>query len=541
MSENNGLLNCGYSFEIGVNDRQADKAAGFLRITEHDILNFQLELHEHASGGLTPTGVVLHCDINDDKWTFLRFTEDNDRYTLSIEKPSCGRASFRFAVKTSQGLLWEPAPYHQLFVDPDPMDVRLYTMIPNVTGPISGWSHKLKDIASMGFNAVHILPFTQMGPSESPYAASDLFSIDELLGSSMDEFKSVAAAAENLGIKICLDMVLNHVSCENIICREHAQWLTPDGSRPDGMKRAGCYHHDTWISWEDLVLLNYAHPDPSIRKELYNYMLKYVLYWIDAAGGNNVMLRLDNLHSSDKVFIKWLLPRIRKKYPGVIILSEYFGAEHHLDEAVTEYGLNLLTANTWEYPFAPDLERYIAKIHNSSRLKYLIAPTSHDTETAAKLFGIAESSIPRYAVCALMGTGITGMVQGYEYGIPEKINFIGRNPESLPETGHDFTAFIRQINGLLKKEACLGQKGNAEFIDTGNDSIIACRRFDSRGGEMLIAVNLDIYNGHSLQYPVSGEAAALLAENTESEFIERDDIVKINLGACGVCAIRIKS
>jgi len=540
MSENNGLLNCGYSFGIMVNENPIDITAGLLRITGQDTLKFRLELHEDASGGVTPSGVMLHSDINNGEWSFLRFTEDNGSYTLSILKPSGGRASFRFAVVTSDGLLWEPAPYHQLFIDPCPMDILLYTMIPNVTGGISCWSSKLKEISSMGFNALHILPFTQMGSSESPYSSADLFSIDESFGSSMDEFRSFAEEAEELGIKICLDIVLNHVNNENIICREHAQWLTADSGRPDGMKRAGCYHHDSWISWEDLVLLNYDHPDPSIRGELYSYMLKYVLYWIDAAGGNNVMLRLDNLHSSNSAFIKWLLPHIRKKYPGVIILSEYFGAEHHLDEAVNEYGLNLLTANSWEFPFAPVLERYIAGIYNSPNLKYLVAPTSHDTETAAKLFGTPESSVPRYAVCALMGIGITGIVQGYEYGMPEKINFIGRNPEPLPETGYDFTAFIRQVNGLLKKEACLSQKGNAEFFDTGNDSLIVCWRSTCTGGGILIAVNLDIYSGHSLEYHLPGKADTLLAENAESQFFEREDIVKIRLNVCGVSVIRIK-
>lgn len=540
MSENNSLLNREYLFEILVNKVPVDPAAGLLRINRNDTLDFRLELHEGAFNGLTPAGAVLHTDINHGEWTFLKFNENKSRYTLSLVKPSCSSASFRFAVNTDQGLLWEPDDYHLLLVDPAPMNIRLYTMIPNITGPISRWSHKLKDIIAMEFNAVHILPFTQMGSSESPYAASDLFSIDESLGS-MDEFKEFAAASDRLGIKICLDMVLNHVSNENIICRRYAQWLTPDSSRPDGMKRAGCYHHDTWISWEDLSLLNYTHPDPSIREELFNYMLDYVLYWIDAAGGNNVMLRLDNLHSSDKAFIKWLLPRIRKKYPEVIILSEYFGAEHHLDEAVTEYGLNLLTANTWEYPFAPDLERYIQSIHSHTGLKYLLLPTSHDTEAAGMLFGTPESSIPRYAVCALMGGGTTGIVQGYEYGMPEKINFIGRNPDPPPQTGHDFTDFITQVNTLLKTRTCLNQEGNAELLNTGNNSLIVCRRSAGNEGDILIAVNLDIYNGHRLRYHVPGKADTLLVHNAESGFSDHDGLVEIKLAPCGVCAIRIKS
>ena len=541
MSKNSILPVSGYSLDIKVDGRSIKKSSGFIRMSENETLMISLRTTGLLPGEVKPRCVRLHSNLGGE-WAYTGFSETGSGlYSLEITKPPCGRFSFRLAVEGGDTLYWEPVEYHELLVDPGYMDsIRLYTLIPNISGTAADWIKKLPLIAGMGFNAVHILPVTVMGSSESPYAAADLFKLDSLYGRDMDDFREFTSAASELGIKICLDIVLNHVSNENLICREHAEWIVPDGKRDDGLKRAGCYHHEEWISWEDLVLINYDHPVPGIRNEIYSYMLNYVVHWIEAAGGSNVMMRLDNLHSSNREFIKWLLPELRRRYPDLLVLSEFFGAEHHLDEAVVDFGLNLLTANSWEYPFAPVLERYIAGIHRSAKLRYLVEPTSHDTEAAARLFGTARSSIPRYAACALMGTGVTGIVQGYEYGLPEKINFIGKTQEKPVKSEFDFTEFIKAVNHLIEIEACLRKKGNAEFFDTGNDSLIVCRRRDSSGQCILIVINLDIYKEHRTYYNLIGKAEMVLSENAEAEFPDSGDRINIRLGACGVCVIRAK-
>lgn len=534
MSKNNGLLGSDYDIKLLINGEKKSESR-LIRISEKDCLRIELKLERDDI-----FTAYLHTDMASEHLEMLSMQKAGSVFFVELNPVRCGRSSFRFAVETEDSILWEPDEYHQLLTDPAVLDsIRMYTLIPNITGKIPDWTQKLNDISDMGFNAVHILPFTRMSASESPYSASDLFKIDEAYGGSLEEFKSFTQKAAELGIIICLDIVLNHVGDENTICSEHGHWLVADKNRSDGMKRAGCYHHDLWISWEDLVLINYDHPDLKSRYEIYDYMLEYVLFWIEASGSGNVMLRLDNLHSSNEAFIRWLIPRIRVQHPGIIILSEFFGADEHIDDAVKNFGLNLITANSWEFPFAPSLQKYISSIHNrGGAVKYFLSPVSHDTDSAAELFGTADSSIPRYAACALMGTGITGTVQGYEFGIEKKINFIGRYTEKPVETGRNYSQFISNVNKLLADEKCLREAGNIEFYDTGNDSLIVCRRRNLDGGSILIAVNLDIYNTHYLDYPIIGESKILLLENAEIEQNRNDDRLHIKLEACGACAVR---
>ncbi|MDC7227120.1 MAG: alpha-amylase family glycosyl hydrolase [Spirochaetales bacterium] len=531
MSKNNCLYSGDYNLKLYINGDLLEPSR-LIRIIENDV--FRIELRIEGADA-----VYLHTDMTSEHLEMVKMNYQHGVYNLEVNPVRCGRAMFRFAAETEQRLMWEPDEYHQILTDPSVMDsIRMYTLIPNITGNIAGWTEKLKQIYKMGFNAVHILPFTRMCSSESPYSAADLFSIDSDYAANTDEFRAFAKAAADYGIMICLDIVLNHIGFENLICREHGNWIVPDPKRPDGMKRAGCYHQDSWISWEDLVLVNYEHPDLSIRYEIYDYMLEYVNFWIDAAGAENIMIRLDNLHSSNEHFIRWLIPQIRKVHPGIIILSEFFGDEYQIDNAVINYGLNLITANSWEFPFAPNLQRYISSLHSRRGVvKYFLSPVSHDTESAAVLFGTPDSSIPRYAVCALMGTGVTGIVQGYENGVEKKINFIGRKVDKNAVGAKDYSNFIAEVNSLLAAELCLSVKGNIDFYDTANDSLIVCKRRDEDGG-ILIAVNLDIYNSHSLDYPLIGKAETLISERSELAYNKNDDRIHINLNSCGVCVVR---
>jgi hypothetical protein len=270
-------------------------------------------------------------------------------------------------------------------------------------------------------------------------------------------------------------------------------------------------------------------------------MKSYVRWWTDLADTGNCMIRLDNLHSSNKRFIRRLISDLKDEYPELVILSEFFGSDEDIDEAVENFGLNLLTGNSWEYPFVPMLQDYIQSIHDKKRsARFLIAPASHDTGTASELFSTARSSIPRYLCCALMGTGQTGIVQGFEYGVESKINFIGRNREYVLEMPFDFRFFIRDVNDVLQKHNCLRQHGNISFIDTGCESIIAALR-KGQAEIFLIAANFDINNSHSFNYHYRGDRETVISENCSIEDFDNWDGCIIELGSCGACVVKLLS
>jgi len=501
----------------------------FFRLFRNQPLDLTVTLNVHNSH---PLMVVLHTDIGESgpgDWHDIPFTTSDERtFRLTLNIPRCGLYRFRIKYSLDGGdqWYWDRVPHSHVMVDPPSMrTVRLYTLIPNASGTISDWKKLLPVIATMGFDTIHLLPVSQMGYSDSPYAAANLFDVDSRYRdpadprSTIDQFEDFVETCRHHGLRLCLDLVLNHICADSPIIHARPDWIVPDDSEPDGFKRAGCWHMQSWIRWEDLVPLQYDHPSTFVQRDIADYMKQYAAFWSNYAAYTGGMVRFDNLHSSNTDFVADLSASLREKFPDLIILGEYFTDELTLEKTVPEWGINLLLANSWEHPFGPQLRHYINYLHNvSGRLRHLCAITTHDTGVPAQLFGAERSALPRYAICALYTLGQTGMVQGVEAGVLERIPFIGKATKLDLAPKPEYQAFFTRINTLLSLHDVYKQNGNLVFVDNGHEAVLAAFRRDltGKGGPVLMFSNLDIHNPQTvtvtlpdagLSYPVTVKEA----------------------------------
>ena len=451
--------------------------------------------------------VTLHTDIGarePGEWRDIRFeTSDGRTFKLVLNIPRCGFYRFRikYSLNGGEKWFWDRVPHSFVLVDPPSLrTVRFYSLIPSASGTISDWMSLLPNLNAMGFDTLHLLPITPMGGSQSPYAACNLFGVDERYRDptgprdGLDQLERFVAECRRLGLRLCFDLVLNHIALDSDMVGACPDWILPDDREPDGFKRAGCWHMQSWIRWEDLVSINYEHPNGPVRRSIWDYMKQYALFWSSYAAYTGGMVRFDNLHSSHGPFIAELSAAIRQQYPDLAILGEYFTDELTLERTVPEWGINLLLANSWEYPFGPALRHYIQYLHAvAGRLRHLCAVTTHDTGVPAQLFGADRSIIPRFAICALYTTGQTGLTQGAEGGVRERVPFIGRPHRLDLSTGPDFRPTITAINRLLAKHPVLRQAGNLTFVDNGHEAILAAYRKPEPGdgNGFLLFANLD--------------------------------------------------
>jgi hypothetical protein len=430
--------------------------------------------------------------------------------------------------------------------------VRFYTLIPSASGTISDWRRRLADVAAMGFDTLHLLPITPMGASQSPYAAARLFDVDERFrdprqsSSALDQLDAFVEECRRAGLRLCFDLVLNHIASDSEMVNACPDWIVPDDGERDGFKRAGCWHMQRWIRWEDLVVINYDHPNTFVRRDIWDYMKQYALFWANYAAFTGGMVRFDNLHSSHGPFVADLSKTVRGQFPDLPILGEYFTDEMTLEQTVPNWGINLLLANSWERPFGPELRRYIQYLHNvGHRLRHLCALTTHDTGVPAQLFGSSRSVIPRYAICALYTTGQTGLVQGVEDGVQERIPFIGPPKKLDLAGGTDFRPLIARINALLAEHALFRQTGNLTFIDSGHAAILAAyRRSAETDGGFLLLSNLDIYHTQhvSVNMPAYGiPHPCTLADRLGDETVTvQGPDYQFSLEPCGVKVYEIQ-
>lgn len=505
--------------------------------------------------------VMLYTNLlgTAEEWRELEFRKNGPgNFALSVMPRECGIFLFRLKHSPDGGKTWywDGIPVGKVIVDPaDTRDIRMYTFIPSVSGHLGDWIKALDHIGGLGFNTVHLLPVTQMDFSESPYAAQDLFSIDpSFLNPSdpregLDQFEDFVRAARDRGIKLCIDVVLNHIGVSSLMAKRCPEWLVADAGEADGLMRAGCWHMNKWIRWEDLGRIQYNQPEPKMRQELWTYMQQYALFWANYAAYTGGMIRLDNLHASDRRFIIELIGVLRGAYPDLIVQAEFFSDSNTLLKASARCELNLLLANAWEHPFAENLREYLLYLHEiSPRIRFLTPITTHDTGAPAQLYGTPEAAVARYFTLALMATGQTGIVQGTEHGVLEKIDFIGRKRSVTFPTPNRFNAVIRKVNALLENFSLFHEGGNLRFVDQGHGALIAAVREGrkSPGEKFLLVSNLDTAHSYKLRLSLLDlqpeKKRCRLHEMIQGDRILLDgEALEIEVEACGIRAYRIES
>ncbi len=167
------------------------------------------------------------------------------------------------------------------------------------TGDLQGIISKLDYIANLGVDYIWLSPVNKSPQHDNGYDISDYYDIDPMFGT-LEDYKQLIVEADNRGMKIMLDLVLNHTSdqCEWFkkalagdkyyqdfyIWRDKPNEIETFFSKSAWTFRAelGKYYfhlfdtHQPDLNWEN----------ENVRKEIY----KMVNYWIDLGVGG---FRLD--------------------------------------------------------------------------------------------------------------------------------------------------------------------------------------------------------------------------------------------------------
>ncbi|MBF0206087.1 MAG: hypothetical protein HQK53_04285 [Oligoflexia bacterium] len=529
----------------------------FFRVFQGD----NLTLRVVAEDMINDLQVLLHTDVNGTgNWEDIPFTEvSKGEFAIEVPLKKCGL--FRFKIKYSfnfgNSWYWDNVPYSTFYVDPAAVkSIKMYTLIPTISGHIGDWITLLHHIKDLGMNTVHLLPITELDSSESPYAARDIFAIDysySIPGDKrdiLDQFESFVEEAKKLGIKLCIDLVLNHIGIGSKIAHFCSDWIATDSNEKDTLKRAGCWDNLKWVRWEDLAVIKYDHAVNKVRHEIWYYMKKYAIFWANYAYYTGGMVRLDNLHSTNIQFFHYLNQALRQEYPDLVVFAELFTDPTTTEKMVLDNGINLLLATPWFNGFARQMREFIIYNHKIySQIRYIFPLNSHDSGSPAQEYGGVKATIPRYVVCALMGTGHTGFTQGVEFGIPKKINFIGRQKKlelSEKNYGYDFSPLISAINRVFDESPVFRTGGNLHFVDEDHSAIMAAYRFNPQNKEqgMIVIANLDTSSKQTLSINIMKHFPFLIGKILLEKISNRNYTVTtghldIELEACGFCILEV--
>jgi glycosidase len=166
--------------------------------------------------------------------------------------------------------------------------IRAYNLYPKLVGSMEHWIDHFDRIQAMNFNWLYINPISFPGFSGSDYAVKDYYSYHPLYVTGTFDFDNpeqhkdrgnellskVCAEANNRGIKVMMDLVINHTAFDSPLCKEFPQWYKRD---QDGKPvHPGTMDGDKWVEWKDLAQIDNAHSCD--RDNLWNYWLNMMLF-----------------------------------------------------------------------------------------------------------------------------------------------------------------------------------------------------------------------------------------------------------------------
>ncbi|MFL6056971.1 MAG: alpha-amylase family protein [Actinoallomurus sp.] len=155
-------------------------------------------------------------------------------------------------------------------------------------GDLSGLTRRLDYLGGLGVNCLWLMPFYPSPLRDDGYDITDYYAVDQRFGS-LGDFVEMIRTADNLGIRVLVDLVLNHTSDEHRWFRDRPDyyvWSDHPRKEPSEVVFPG-EQDGTW-SYDEAVGKWYMHryydfmPDLDITKpEVRDEMNKILGFWLE--------------------------------------------------------------------------------------------------------------------------------------------------------------------------------------------------------------------------------------------------------------------
>lgn len=388
---------------------------------------------------------------------------------------------------------------------------RIYNLFPLLAGDIAHWETHLPRIAALGFNWVFVNPFHYPGFSGSLYAIKDYYRLNPLFRggshkSANDLLAHFVRAADGHGLRVMMDLVINHTARDARLVGEHPDWyardedgavLSPyaaDPDEPDNVEKR--------TVWGDLAEIDYAHN--ADRAGLIGYWQDLVRHYtrLGFAG-----FRGDAAYKVPGEVWGQVIAAAREENAAARFFAETLGCRPaevvQLQRAGFDYLFN--SSKWWDFRADWLLEQYEQFRAIAPSIAF---PESHDTaRVAAQAGGDERVSRLRYLFAATFSTGLM-MPLGYEYGFRKQPHVVDSRPEDWEPAHFDLSDFIARTNRIKADTPVLNEEGPQRRITPADDPVVALlRQGVTAAGRVLTLINPDAHHGHRFG---AADAASLL-------------------------------
>ena len=396
---------------------------------------------------------------------------------------SCGQGSQRFVIDQTQPVSEANRVIYQ-------MNVGAFTS----EGTFQAATQQLERLDTLGIDIIWLMPIYPRGASmNSPYAAMDYKAVNPHYGT-LQDVKTFVARAHELGIKVWLDWVPNHVAQENPWVLSHPDYFTRD-------EKGQMIHPH---GWGDVLELNYR--NPQLVEEV-NGALKF---WINECNIDGY--RCDYVSSPTIPVAYWqdIIAQLKTLKPGKKI-------EMMSETDITDRRTQRIDSCGFDYDYAWSFQAQLARLCrrglNTDTLKQrclqlldksakvknrrMVYLTNHDQNyndggnTLRRFYGEH-----RYGLTVLEFTfyGMPLIYNGQEIGDPDTLNYFTDAKVKWHRVDHKMLNTVRTLIALHHQQPSLGETSPVQFLDTSDSNVLVWQR-----GNVVVAVN---FGGYDAQFVI---------------------------------------
>lgn len=375
--------------------------------------------------------------------------------------------------------------------------MRIYNLFPLLAGSVDRWQPHLQRASALGFDWVFVNPIQTPGKSGSLYSVKDYFSINPVLvdaESSVnpeDQVRSVIQEAEQLGLSMMVDLVINHCAYDSPLLKTHPEWFVRENGQ---IAHPSCDHDGQRVVWEDLA--QFDHHGSVDGKGLFRHCVQVVEY---LCGLGFRGFRCDAAYQLPRDVWRRLIRDIRAQWPEAVFVAETLGCSPEETRQTAEAGFDAIFNSSKWWDFTSDwlLEQYRLTREVTPSISF---PESHDTpRLMAEAYGNIEELKQRYLFAALFSGGVM-MPMGYEFGFRRPMHVVETRPEHWENTDIDLSDFIQRINTIKARYPVFQEDGPIDLLGCSNPSVLVMRKAASKGqSEALLVLNKDPWNRQHFQ------------------------------------------
>ena len=369
----------------------------------------------------------------------------------------------------------------------------IYNLFPLLAGKFTEWETHLSRASDMGFTWVFVNPIHRPGASGSIYSIKDYFSFNPLLVDSksdklpQDQVKEMIKTAEKLGLKVMVDLVINHCATDSDLIRSHPGWFL---RAPNGLiAHPFADENGKRVVWKDLA--QFDHRNTRDKEGLFRFFLDVVKFLADLGFKG---FRCDAAYQIPKNIWERLIKEVRKTYPDLLFFAETLGTTPDLTRKTASAGFDYIfnSSKWWDFDSRWLMQQYNLTRDISPSISF---PESHDTmRVSEELNGNPAGIKQRYLFSVLFSAGVMVPI-GFEFGFRRRLHVVKTRSRDWEETDIDLTSFITAVNKIKAEHKIFQEDAPTEMLPHRNPRVLLMWKASTHTQEeSLFILNKDIHN-----------------------------------------------